>query len=131
MNSKFNKGKERYYRLFAIFEMGLKSYSKIFEKEDYVITYVISKTLLSKDYEVSITLSIRKNPLWARYFDEPRNLKTLLQSYCNYFSIKDIRIVRPFKRFQRNVITPQISLPLEERIFFEFFKHQSSLDFLD
>jgi hypothetical protein len=112
--------------------MGLKSYSKIFEKEDYVLTYVISKTLLSKDYEVSVTLSIRKNPLWAaRYFDEPRNLKTLLQSYCNYFSIKDIKIIRPFKRFERNVATPHISLPLEERIYFEFFKNQSSLDFLD
>jgi len=131
MKTTFNTGKERYYRLFTIFEKELKNYSKIFGKEDYVITYVISKTLLSKDYEVSVTLSIRKNPLWTRYFDEPRNLKTLLQSYCNYFSIKDIRIVRPFKRFQRNVITPQISLPLEERIFFEFFKDQSSLDFLD
>jgi hypothetical protein len=129
MKTTYNIGKERYYRLFNIFEMELKNYSKIFEKEDYVITYVINKTLLSKDYEVSITLSIRKNPLWSRYFDEPRNLKTLLQSYCNYFSIKDIRIVRPFKRFQRNVITPPVSIPLEDRIFFEFFKHQSSIDF--
>jgi len=128
MNTTFNKGKERYYRLLTLFENGLKEYSKIFEKEDYVLTYVISKTLLSKEYEVSVTLSIRKNPLWSRYFDEPRNLKTLLQSYCNYFSIKDIRIVRPFKRFDRNVITPQISLSLEERIFFEFFKEHSTLD---
>ena len=131
MKTTFNIGKEKYFRLFSIFEKGLKNYSKIFEKEDYVLTYVISKTLLSKDYEVSVTLSIRKNPLWARYFDEPRNLKTLLQSYCNYFSIKDIRIIRPFKRFERNVATPHISIPLEDRIFFEFFKHQSSLDFLD
>jgi hypothetical protein len=131
MKTTFNTGKERYYRLFTIFEMGLKSYSKIFEKEDYVITYVISKTLLSKDFEVSVTLSIRKNPLWARYFDEPRNLKSLLQSYCNYFSITEIKIVRPFKRFERTVATPNISIPLEDRIFFEFFKHQSSLDFLD
>jgi len=127
----FNTGKERYYRFFTLFENGLKEYSKIFEIEDYVLTYVISKTLLSKDYEVSVTLSIRKNPLWARYFDEPRNLKTLLQSYCNYFSIKDIRIIRPFKKFERNVAIPHVSVPLEDRIFFEFFKHPSSLDFLD
>ena len=131
MKTTFNTGKERYYRLFTIFEMGLKKYSKIFEKEDYVITYVISKTLLSKDYEVDVTLSIKKNPLWAKYSDEPRNLKTLLQSYCNYFSIKDIRIIRPFKRFERKVATPHVSIPLEDRIFFEFFKQQSSLDFLD
>jgi len=131
MKTTFNIGKEKYFRLFSIFEKGLKNYSKIFEKEDYVLTYVISKTLLSKDYEVAVTLSIKKNPLWAKYSDEPRNLKTLLQSYCNYFSITEIRIVRPFKRFERNVVTPHISIPLEDRIFFEFFKNQSSLDFLD
>ena len=131
MRNASNIGKEKYYRLFSIFEKGLMNYSKIFEKEDYILTYVISKSILSKDYEVSVTLSIRKNPLWARYFDEPRNLKTLLQSYCNYFSIKNITIVRPFKRFERNVATPNIPIPLEDRIFFEFFKHQSSLDFLD
>jgi hypothetical protein len=131
MKTTFNIGKEKYFRLFSIFEKGLKNYSKIFEKEDYILTYVISKTLLSKDYEVSVTLSIRKNPLWARYFDEPRNLKTLLQSYCNYFSITDIRVIRPFNRFERNVGKPHIAIPLEERIFFEFFKHQLSLDFLD
>jgi hypothetical protein len=125
------QGKDKYFRLFSIFESELKNYSKIFEKEDYVITYVISKTLLSKDYEVAVTFSIRKNPLWLKYSYEPRDLRTLLQSYCNYFSINDIKIIRPFKRFERNVAIPHISLPLEERIYFEFFKHQSSLDFLD
>ena len=131
MKTTFNTGKERYYRLFTIFEMGLKNYSKVFEKEDYVITYVISKTLLSKDYDVAVTFSIRKNPLWLKYSYEPRDLRTLLQSYCNYFSINDIKIIRPFKRFEKNVATPHISIPLEDRMFFEFFKHQSSLDFLD
>ncbi len=131
MKTKINNGKERYFRLFSIFESELKNYSKIFEKEDYVITYVITKSLLSKDYEVSVTLSIRKNPLWLKYSVEPRNLRALLQSYCNYFSIKDIRIIRPFKRFERNSAKPHISIPLEDRIFFEFFKHQSSLDYLD
>jgi hypothetical protein len=125
------QGKDKYFRLFSIFESELKNYSKIFEKEDYVITYVISKTLLSKDYEVAVTFSIRKNPLWLKYSYEPRDLRTLLQSYCNYFSINDIKIIRPFKRFERNVAIPHISLPLEERIYFEFFKNQSSLDFLD
>jgi|GEM_PF-6283815 len=131
MEKLLEKNREKFIRLFSIFESELKNYSKIFEKEDYVITYVISKTLLSKDYEVSVTLSIRKSPLWLNYSGEPRNLKTILQSYCNYFSIKDIRIIRPFKRFERNVATPHISISLEDRIFFEFFKHQSSLDFLN
>lgn len=125
------KGKEKYIRLFSIFESELIKYNKVFEKEDYVLSYIIGKTILSKDYDITVTLSIKKNPLLAKYYDEPRNIKTLLQSYCNYFSISDIKIVRPFKRFQPNVSTHTISPPLEDRIFFEFFKHQSSLDFLD
>ena len=125
------KGKEKYIRLFSIFESELVKYNKVFEKEDYVLTYVIGKTLLSKDYDIGVTLSIMKNPLWTRYFDEPRNLKQLFQSYCNYFSIKDIKIVRPLKRVYRQASEPIQKIPLEERIFFEFFKHQESLVFLD
>ncbi len=98
MRPSIMSGKEKYIRLFSIFEYELIKYNKIFEKEDYVLTYVIGKTILSKDYDIGVTLSIMKNPLWTKYFDEPRNLKQVFQSYCNYFSIKDIKIVRPFKR---------------------------------
>lgn len=125
------KGKEKYIRLFSIFETELVKYNKVFEKEDYVITYIIGEALLSKKYDIGVTLSIMKNPLWTRYFDEPRNLKQLFQSYCNYFSIKEIKIVRPLKRVYREVSESIQKIPLEERIFFEFFKHQETLDFLD
>ena len=124
-------GRQKYIRLFTIFESELKKYNKVFEKEDYTITYVIGKTILSKDYDIGVTLSIMKNPLWSRFFDEPRNLKQLFQLYCNYFSIKDIKIVRPFKRVYRDAVTIQKVLSLEDRIYFEFFKHQESFDFLD
>ncbi len=125
------KGKERYIKLFSIFETELIKYNKVFEKEDYVLSYVIGKTILSKDYDIGVTLSIMKNPLWTRYFNEPRNLKQLFQSYCNYFSIKDIKIVRPFKRVYRDATVSNLKLPLEDRIYFEFFKHQETDDFLD
>ena len=62
-------GRQKYIRLFTIFESELKNYSKIFEKEDYTITYVIGKTILSKDYDIGVTLTINRNPLWTRYFD--------------------------------------------------------------
>jgi hypothetical protein len=75
MRPYIRKGKEKYIRLFSIFESELVKYNKVFEKEDYVLTYVIGKTLLSKEYDIGVTLSIMKNPLWTRYFDEPRNLK--------------------------------------------------------
>lgn len=90
MKTNFNIGKKRYFRIFSIFESELKNYNKIFEKEDYTLTYVIRKTILSKDYDVEVTLSIMKIPLYTRHFDETRNLKKLFQSYCNYFSINAI-----------------------------------------
>ena len=124
-------GRQKYIRLFTIFETELKKYNKVFEKEDYTITYVIGKTILSKDYDIGVTLSIMKNPLWSRFFDEPRNLKQLFQLYCNYFSIKDITIVRPFKRVYRDAVSAQKVLLLEDRIYFEFFKHQEPDDLLD
>ena len=124
-------GRQKYIRLFTIFETELKKYNKVFEKEDYTITYVIGKTILSKDYDIGVTLTINRNPLWTRYFDEPRNLKQLFQLYCNYFSIKDIKIVRPFKRVYRDAVSAQKVLSLEDRIYFEFFKHQEPDDLLD
>ena len=124
-------GRQKYIRLLTIFETELKKYNKVFEKEDYTITYVIGKTILSKDYDIGVTLSIIKNPLLNRFFEEPRTLKQLFQLYCNYFSIRDIKIVRPFKRVYRDAVTLQKELPLEDRISFEFFKHQEPDDLLD
>ena len=124
-------GRQRHLRIFTIFETELKKYNKVFEKEDYTITYVIGKSILAQDYDIGVTLTINRNPLWSRYFDEPRNLKYLFQLYCNYFSIKDIKIVRPYKRVYRDAVTLQKVLPLEDRISFEFFKHQEPDDLLD
>ena len=86
---------------------------------------------MAQDYDIGVTLTINRNPLWSRYFDEPRNLKYLFQSYCNYFPIKDIKIVRPFKRVYRDAVSTQKVLSLEDRIYFEFFKHQEPDDLLD
>ena len=124
-------GRQKYIRLLTIFETELKKYNKVFEKEDYTITYVIGKTILSKDYDIGVTLSIIKNPLFNRFFDEPRTLKQVFQLYCNYFSIRDIKIVRPFKRVYRDADTAPKVLPLEERIAFEYFKHLDTDDLLD
>ena len=124
-------GRQKYIRLFTIFETELKKYNKVFEKEDYTITYVIGKSILAQDYDIGVTLIINRNPLWTRYFDEPRNLKQLFQLYCNYFSIRDIKIVRPFKRVYRDAVSAQKVILLEDRIYFEFFKHQEPDDLLD
>jgi len=62
-------GRHKYIRLFTIFETELKKYNKLFEKEDYTITYVIGKSILAQDYDIGVTLIINRNPLWTRYFD--------------------------------------------------------------
>ena len=131
MRPSIMRGRQKYIKLFTIFETELKKYNTVFEKEDYTITYVIGKSILAQDYDIGVTLTINRNPLWSRYFDEPRNLKHLFQLYCNYFSIRDIKIVRPFKRVYRDAVTLQKVLPLEDRISFEFFKHQEPDDLLD
>jgi hypothetical protein len=131
MRPSIMRGRQKYIKLFTIFETELKKYNTVFEKEDYTITYVIGKSILAQDYDIGVTLTINRNPLWSRYFDEPRNLKHLFQLYCNYFSIRDIKIVRPFKRVYRDAVSAQKVLSLEDRIYFEFFKHQEPDDLLD
>ena len=131
MRPSIMRGRQKYIKLFTIFETELKKYNTVFEKEDYTITYVIGKSILAQDYDIGVTLTINRNPLWSRYFDEPRNLKHLFQLYCNYFSIRDIKIVRPFKRVYRDAASAQKVLSLEDRIYFEFFKHQEPDDLLD
>ena len=131
MRPSIMRGRQKYIKLFTIFETELKKYNTVFEKEDYTITYVIGKSILAQDYDIGVTLTINRNPLWSRYFDEPRNLKHLFQLYCNYFSIRDIKIVRPFKRVYRDAVSTQKVLSLEDRIYFEFFKHQEPDDLLD
>ena len=131
MRPSIMRGRQKYIKLFTLFETELKKYNTVFEKEDYTISYVIGKSILAQDYDIGVTLTINRNPLWSRYFDEPRNLKYLFQLYCNYFSIRDIKIVRPFKRVYRDAVSTQKVLSLEDRISFEFFKHQEPDDLLD
>ena len=83
MRPSIMRGRQKYIKLFTLFETELKKYNTVFEKEDYTITYVIGKSILAQDYDIGVTLTINRNPLWSRYFDEPRNLKYLFQLYCH------------------------------------------------
>jgi len=85
-------GRQKYIRLLTIFETELKKYNKVFEKEDYTITYVIGKTILSKDYDIGVTLSIIKNPLFNRFFDEPRTLKQIFQYIVIIFQSQTLKL---------------------------------------
>ena len=115
------KNQESYIKLLVLFENELKRYHKIFDNENYTLNYLVSRNQCSDSVEIKITMSISKKPLWILFIYDPNILKSILESYCNYFSVKEVTIVRPFN-FGGSNITP----PIEERVLFEFFKDSSS-----
>ena len=123
------KEQESYLKLLLLFETELKRYNKIFDNEYYSLNYIVSRDQFSNSAEIRVTISITKKPLWILFIHDPRILKSLLESYCNYFSIKDLTIVRSFNFGGSNKISTTVAKPnppIEERVSFEFFKNSSS-----
>ena len=87
------------------------------------------KKRCSYDYEIQVIISITKNPLWRIYFDKPREINEILADYSAFFSIKNIRVLRPLQKVRNYLNAPISFKPIEERIFFETFRDVSNLDF--
>jgi len=126
---KVMSNREKFTRLFSIYEKGLINYHQVFRESNYSIEYIVRKKRLSREYQIQIVLSIKKNPLWRLFFNEPRSIKQIIADYSAYFSITDIRILRPLKRYKMNEETSFVLMPLEERIYFEYFSEISPADF--
>ena len=118
------KNQESYIKLLVLFETELKMYNKIFDNKNYSLKYIVSRNQFSNSAEIRIIMSIIKKPLWILFVYDPYNLKSILESYCNYFSVKDITIVRPLNFEGSNKISTIIipTPPIEERVSFEFFR---------
>jgi len=121
------KDQESYIKLLLLFEMELKKYNKIFDNENYSLSYIVSRDEFSSSAEIRVTMSITKKPLWIIFIYDPRILKRILESYCNYFTVKDVTLVRPFNFGGSNKISTATNpnLPIEERVLFEFFRNSS------
>ena len=121
--------REKYIRLFTIYEKGLKKYHQVFREPNYSLEFIVMKKRCSYDYEIQVIISITKNPLWRIYFDKPREINEILADYSAFFSIKNIRVLRPLQKVRNYLNAPISFKPIEERIFFETFRDVSNLDF--
>ena len=121
--------REKFTRLFSIYEKGLVNYHQVFREANYSIEYIVRKKRLSRDYNIQIVLSIKKNPLWRLFFNDPRSVKQLIEDYSAYFSITNVRILRPLKRYKINEEPTFTLSPIEERIYFEYYSELSPTDF--
>ena len=79
------KNQESYIKLLVLFETELKMYNKIFDNKNYSLKYIVSRNQFSNSAEIRITMSIIKKPLWILFVYDPYNLKSILESYCNYY----------------------------------------------
>ncbi len=113
--------KEKFTSLFSIYEKGLMNYHQVFRIANYSIEYVVRKNRLSREYQLQIVLSIKKNPSFRIFFHEPRGIKQLIEDYSIYFSITDIRILYPLKSYKIKEKNTLNLKPIEERIYFEYY----------
>jgi len=107
----------------------LKKYHQVFRDPNYSLEFIVKKKQFSFDYDFQVIISITKNPLWRLYLKNPREIKEILTDYSSFFSIKEIRILRPLQKVRNYLDEPFPLKPIEERIFYETFSEISNLDF--
>jgi len=121
--------REKFTCLFSIYEKGLINYHQVFQDANYNLEFIVRRKRLSREFQIQIVLTIIKNPLWRMIFNEPRNIQQLIKDYSAYFSITDVRILRPLKRYKINEELTFVRKPIEERIYFEYYSELSTSDF--
>jgi len=120
--------KEKFTCLFSIYEKGLINYHQVFQDANYNLEFIVRRKRLSREFQIQVVLSIFKNPLWRMIFNEPRNIQQLIKDYSAYFSITDVRILRPLKRYKINEELAFVRKPIEERIFIEYLTELSPVN---
>jgi hypothetical protein len=117
------KSPEAYIRLLNLFERELKKYHTIFDNDSYQINYVLSRKKYTNDCEIKVVFSIQRTSIFRKLIKESQNLKRLLETYCRYFSVSDILIVRPYTQKRGKLNGDEIiTTPIEERLSFEMYK---------
>jgi hypothetical protein len=120
-NKKLNP--ETCIKLLLLFERQLKKYNSIFDNDFYQLNYVISRKRFPGDIEIKIIFSIVRHKIFRSQLNESESLKQLLESYCSYFSITDILIVKPFNIKKNKPISNGFnSTPIEERLSIEIYR---------
>jgi len=117
------KSPEAYIRLLNLFERELKKYHTIFDNDSYQINYVLSRKKYTNDCEIKVVFSIQRTSIFRKLIKESQNLKRLLETYCRYFSVSDILIVRPYTQKRGKLNGNEIiTNPIEERLSFEMYR---------
>lgn len=116
---------DSYIKLFTLFERELKLSHKLYDNDYYYFNYIVSREYFSDKAKIKVILTIFRNPLWDIFQGEPYNLRQILESYCRYFSISDITIVKPYNFLigerKSNPVMSGIA-KIEDRVSFECFR---------
>ena len=123
--------KEKYLRLLTLFEQNLRTYHPIFQHGNYEMSYNISNFQFPNDYVISVELITRLTSSSSIMSLKKESLHKVFASYCNYFSITDFKIVRPFDRMHRIDSLFYESIPISKRITLSHYTNRIIRGFLD
>lgn len=88
--------KDKYLRLLTLFEENLKSYHPIFTMGNYELRYNICDYQFNDKFEISVEMITRLTSASFILRLKNENVYKLFASYCNYFSINQFNIVKPY-----------------------------------
>jgi hypothetical protein len=123
------KSPESYVRFLKIFERELRNYDEAFDNEFYQLNYTLTRVSHTNMMKIKVVLSVYRNVIWRKLSERGINLKELLESYCFYFNVDEVVVVRPFAipmgTIRNSSNLSEMSSPIEQRVSFEMFLRES------
>jgi hypothetical protein len=108
------KKNENLITFLSCFERHLMDYDDLFDNDYYYLTYKVRRSFFSEIEEIQVTMVLKNNYHFFKSLTKSISTCELLKTFCRYFSIDEIQIVKLFNREIQ-------SQELKHRITFEIF----------
>ena len=108
-----------------MFESELKNYDELFKDDNYILNYIVCRDYFGGEDEIRILFKTLPKPTEGILTGKGYNLKTLLQNYCKYFSIKEVTVLKSLRVEQegKRYTSSSLVIPkIEDRVYFEYFR---------
>jgi hypothetical protein len=92
------KQRKRMTRLLSIFESQIKVYDEHFNNDYYQMSYIIHICPFTGNITVEATMTIWNRHYFFNNIETTFDFMSSLKSFCSYFSMQQVRIVRQLKK---------------------------------
>lgn len=98
MIGSFSEQKRSFTRFLSIFERQIKLYDEYFNNDYYQMNYIIHRCPFTGNFTIETTMTIWNNQYFFNSIETTFDFLSSLKSFCSYFSMQQVRIVRQLKK---------------------------------